>query len=345
MGEKDIRAILVTPIEKYFDADIISIRAFNCCQNHDIITVGDLVQYHNTKGIKSLRNCGKKTAEELMEIIKRVDEPHEIQKLIDQRQYNHVPQPLRAIIEKEHATPLSGFSTQCIESYNSSFDSAVAVYYFFCVNQHDLSNRFGSLGSEELKSYCYRLLLEICSTAKDEKLTESEAYELLIIAKFSLMFCDEQIANAAEVNGGRTKAWKEAVCTDYTERISDLSTRTQHVIMEQLPTYKEAIRLFGLSMEELGDYLFPKRVMRKTTEEISFFLQESEKALLEFDSLDEREIKRQVVDFLDLFARTELKIEEIFYASALLDELGSEGIVFPHFVNFMKSVIDLEENI
>ena len=295
MGEKDIREILVTPIEKYFDADIISIRAFNCCQNHDIITVGDLVRYHKAKGVKSLRNCGKKTAEELMEIINRVDEPHEIQKMIDQRQYNIVPQPLRAIIEKKHATPLPGFSTQCIESYYSSFDSAVSLYFFFCVNQYDLPNRFSGLESEELKSYCYRLLLEICSTAKDEKLTESEPYELLVVAKFSLMFCDDQIANAAELNDKRTKAWKEAVCADYTERISDLSTRTQHVIMEQLPTYKEAIRLFGLSIEELGDCLFPKRLMRKTTDEIFFFLQESKKALLEFDSLDEREIKRQVV--------------------------------------------------
>ena len=58
---KDIRAILRTPIERYYELGMISARAFNICKAADIGTVGDLIQWHYEDGLRKLRNCGPYT--------------------------------------------------------------------------------------------------------------------------------------------------------------------------------------------------------------------------------------------------------------------------------------------
>ena len=194
MEGKDIRAILRKPIEWYYDTWEISKRAYLVCMANEIYTVGDLLSAYHNKILPRLRNCGKKTVKELEGILALLDsteQTYALQLIKKQDKYGDLPEAPKNLIVSAYHKPLFDFSMDCIDLFYATFNDPRSFYSFFCLDQKNLAERFNSLDSWELKHYCYQLLTEIHSSFWKEQLADTFTYELVVIARTILWFCDE----------------------------------------------------------------------------------------------------------------------------------------------------------
>lgn len=294
-GSKNIREILETPIENYFDAARISARAFNLCHYNDINTVGDLVRYHADKGIKSLRNCGKKSLEELLIIIESVNFDNAIQILEKQDQYNAIPEAIKHLFENFYLTPLPSFSENCIEQFFEKFVQPDDYYSFFCLNQHELADRFIGIKTIELKQYCYQLLTNIITKVKSEHLDESYSYELFVIAKTIIWFCDDPFVVKLEETDQIVRKKKEMILGDFEERFNKLSSRARTVFYTKTPNYLMVVSLLNSKESQWEDWYFSERTMKGTASEVIAFLITLKTALLQYINLEDEAIGKKIV--------------------------------------------------
>lgn len=282
MEGKKCREIFKTPIEECYHTGLISIRAFNCCRYNDIDTIGDLACYHRKKGLSSIRNCGEKVLKELECLLDGIDIANVDLILKHHVQYELVPKEIKLFIENKPRKPYC--------------ESPDALYCFYCVNQNELATRFCGLKSNDEQRYYYQTLLEICSELKNAKLTVSYDYELFVVAKAILRFCNDQYSfEAVEVDSSE-KLRTEAVLADFTAKVSRLSIRAKKIQVEKIPTYLQAASLFQLTKKQLKAFLFQGRYMEKTNEELFAFINGLKEILLRYDSLDDYEIIKQDVN-------------------------------------------------
>lgn len=155
---KDIRAILRTPIQRYYDAGMISSRAYLVCVGCEMYTVGELLRVYHDGDLPKLRNCGKKTIEEPEKIVAPINKRHVIQLVNKLDSYEDLPEELKYIFESNFRRPLMDFSLDCIKWFYATFDGPRSFYGFFCLDQRNLADRFNQLENWELKHYCYQLL-------------------------------------------------------------------------------------------------------------------------------------------------------------------------------------------
>lgn len=299
-------AKISTPIEKYFDADRISIRAFNCCKFNDILTLGDLIKYHQTKGLQSVRNCGKKTAEELEALFEEVDLDivTKIQENQNQSrfqnagtkhnekldQYPVLPKPIKNLVESTYSKPLPGFSESCINQFFDSCRSPEELYSFLCLNQLELAERFRRIFNIDLQKYYYQLLISICDVLRNDPLAGFNYYGAFMVAKVILWFCDDWFSIEIEEQDLTIPIAKQAILADYEYRKKDLSVRAKNALKDKKPSYLEVLPLLNLSEVQLSDVLFPGRCMRKTNNELFLFFKDTKNALLKYKILDKKEI-------------------------------------------------------
>ena len=78
---KGIKAILRTPMERYYELGMISARAFNICKAADIGTLGDLILYHHEGSLRKLRNCGPYTVKKFESVMGLVNYKHAVNML------------------------------------------------------------------------------------------------------------------------------------------------------------------------------------------------------------------------------------------------------------------------
>ena len=292
---KDIRAILRTPIERYYELGMISARAFNICKAADIGTVGDLIQWHYEDGLRKLRNCGPYTIKEFEGVIRLVNYKHAIQLLEKLDRYEDLPKSLKDIIVDNYKRPLLSFSLDCIRSFYDTFGDCKAFYSFFFRGLNELDVRFNNLAGLELKHYCYQLLSEIHSSLRKAELDDTYTYELAVMARTVLWFCDDDFAAELEAKDPDLRVRREALLEDFSERADQLVNAAASVRRHLIPNYSRAVAMMQLSEGEVRNKLLEIRSWGPTYRTIFLFLAELKETLYWYESIGGDELGNMVV--------------------------------------------------
>lgn len=292
---KDIRAILRTPIERYYELGMISSRAFNICKAVDIGTVGDLIQWHYEDGLRKLRNCGQYTIKEFEGIIGMVNYKHAVQLLKKLDGYEDLPKSLKDIIVDNYKRPLLSFTLDCIRSFYDAFGDCRAFYSFFFRGLDDLDVRFNNIGNRELKHYCYQLLSEIHSSFRKAELDDTYTYELVVMARAVLWFCDDGFAAELEAKDPDLRVRRKALLEDFSERADQLINAAASVRRYLIPSYSRAVAMMQLSEGEVRNKLLEIRAWGPTYRTIFLFLAELKETLYWYESIDGDELGNTVV--------------------------------------------------
>ena len=292
---KDIKAILRSPMERYYELGMISSRAFNICNAADIGTVGDLIQWHYEDGLRKLRNCGPYTIKEFESVIGLVNYKHAVQLLKKLDSYEDLPKSLKDIIVAHYKRTLLDFSLDCIRRFYDTFGDCKAFYTFFFCGLNDLDVRFNNIVNRELKHYCYQVLSGIHSSLRKEQLDDTYTYELIVIARAILWFCDDVFAAELEAKDWDLKVRRKALLDDFHERADHLVNAAANVRRYLIPGYSRAAAMMQLSEGEVRSKLLEIRSWGPTYRTIFLFLAELKETLLWYESIDGKELGTTVV--------------------------------------------------
>jgi hypothetical protein len=292
---KDIKAILRSPMERYYELGMISSRAFNICNAADIGTVGDLIQWHYEDGLRKLRNCGPYTIKEFESVIGLVNYKHAVQLLKKLDSYEDLPKSLKDIIVAHYKRTLLDFSLDCIRRFYDTFGDCKAFYTFFFCGLNDLDVRFNNFVNRELKHYCYQVLSGIHSSLRKEQLDDTYTYELIVIARAILWFCDDVFAAELEAKDWDLKVRRKALLDDFHERANHLVNAAANVRRYLIPGYSRAAAMMQLSEGEVRSKLLEIRSWGPTYRTIFLFLAELKETLLWYESIDGKELGTTVV--------------------------------------------------
>ena len=292
---KDIKAILRSPMERYYELGMISSRAFNICNAADIGTVGDLIQWHYEDGLRKLRNCGPYTIKEFESVIGLVNYKHAVQLLKKLDSYEDLPKSLKDIIVAHYKRTLLDFSFDCIRRFYDTFGDCKAFYTFFFCGLNDLDVRFNNIVNRELKHYCYQVLSGIHSSLRKEQLDDTYTYELIVIARAILWFCDDVFAAELEAKDWDLKVRRKALLDDFHERADHLVNAAANVRRYLIPGYSRAAAMMQLSEGEVRSKLLEIRSWGPTYRTIFLFLAELKETLLWYESIDGKELGTTVV--------------------------------------------------
>lgn len=298
MEGKDIRAILRKPIEWYYDTWEISKRAFLVCMANEIYTVGDLLRAHHNNVLPKLRNCGKKTIKELEEVLAQlgpIGQTYALQLINKQDKYGDLPEAPKNLIVSAYHKPLFDFSMDCIDLFYATFNDPRSFYSFFCLDQKNLAKRFNSLDSWELKHYCYQLLTEIHSSFCKEQLSDTFTYELVVIARAVLWFCDDRFAEELEASDADLKTKRKILLADFAENVEKLSKQTRRIQRWFIPTYLKAVTMFLLTEEQVAELLPQIWLHRAPHGEIFRFLAELNDVLFQYENLEGNEVSKTII--------------------------------------------------
>lgn len=298
MEGKDIRAILRKPIEWYYDMRVISKRAFLVCMANEIYTVGDLLRAHNDNVLPKLRNCGKKTIKELEEVLAQlgpIGQTYALQLINKLDKYEDLSEAPKRIIVSAYNKPLFNFSMDCIDLFYATFNDPRSFYSFFCLDQKNLAERFNSLDSWDLKHYCYQLLSEIHSSFWKEQLADTFTYELVVIARTILWFCDDRFAEELETSDADLKTKRNILLADFAENVEKLSKQTRRIQRWFIPTYLKAVTMFLLTEEQVAELLPQIWLHRAPHGEIFRFLTDLNDVLFQYENLDGNEVSRTII--------------------------------------------------
>ena len=298
MEGKDIRAILRKPIEWYYDMWVISKRAFLVCMANEIYTVGDLLRAHYDNVLPKLRNCGKKTIKELEEVLAQlgpIGQTYALQLINKQDKYEDLSEAPKHIIVSAYNKPLFNFSMDCIDLFYATFNDPRLFYSFFCLDQKNLAERFNNLDNEELKHYCYKLLSEIHASFCKEQLADTFTYELVVIARTILWFCDDRFAEELEVSDADLKTKRKILLADFAENVDKLSKQTRRIQRWFIPTYLKAVTMFLLTEEQVAELLPQIWLHRAPHGEIFRFLAELNDVLFQYENLEGNEVNKTII--------------------------------------------------
>jgi hypothetical protein len=324
MEGKDIRAILKTPIERYYELGMISSRAFNICKAADIGTVGDLILCHHEGGLRKLRNCGPYTVKEFEGVMGLVNREHAVQLLEKLDRYEDLPESLKSIIVAHYKRTLLDFSLDCIRRFYDTFGDCKAFYSFFFRGLNDLAARFNNLGSWELKHYCYQLLTEIHSSFREKALDNTYTYELVVMARAILWFCDDDFAAELEVKDWGLRVRRKALLEDFHERASQLINAAASVRRYLIPDYSRSVAMMQLSEGEVKSKLLEIRAWGHTYRTIFLFLAELKETLYRYESIDGDELGHTVVANKYCY----LKEEQVGFVAGFYKQYGYYPMFF-----------------
>ena len=292
---EDIRAILRTPIQRYYDAGVISSRAYLVCVGCEMYTVGELLRVYHDGDLPKLRNCGKKTIEELEKIVAPINKRHVIQLVNKLDSYEDLPEELKYIFESNFRRPLMEFSLDGIKWFYATFDGPRSFYGFFCLDQRNLADRFNQLENWELKHYCYQLLSIIHAEIRRENLDGTLTYELVVIARNVLWFSDERFAEELEAIDKDLNIRRKALLDDFDFRIDLLPKDVKRHQRLLIPNYSKAAGMLLLSEEEVRGLLQEIRPWGMTYRELFHLLDGLNVMLFDYENLGKKEILKDFV--------------------------------------------------
>lgn len=292
---KDIRAILRTPIQRYYDAGMISSRAYLVCVGCEMYTVGELLRVYHDGDLPKLRNCGRKTIEELEKIVAPINKRHVIQLVNKLDLYEDLPEDLKYIFETNFRRPLMDFSLDGIKWFYATFNGPRSFYGFFCLNQKNLADRFNQLENWELKHYCYQLLSVIHAEIRKKNLDGTLTYELVVIARNVLWFCDERFAEELEAVDKDLNIRRKALLDDFDIRTGLLPRDVKRHQRLLIPNYSKAAGMLLLSEEEVRGLLQEIRPWGMTYRELFHLLDGLNVVLFDYENLDKKEILKDFI--------------------------------------------------
>lgn len=321
---KDIRAILRTPIQRYYDAGMISSRAYLVCVGCEMYTVGELLRVYHDGDLPKLRNCGRKTIEELEKIVAPINKRHVIQLVNKVDLYEDLPEDLKYIFETNFRRPLMDFSLDGIKWFYATFNGPRSFYGFFCLNQKNLADRFNQLENWELKHYCYQLLSVIHAEIRKKNLDGTLTYELVVIARNVLWFCDERFAEELEAIDKDLWIRRKALLDDFDFRIGLLPRDVKRHQRLLIPNYSKAAGMLLLSEEEVRGLLQEIRPWGMTYRELFHLLDGLNVVLFDYENLDKKEILK------DFIAREYhyLTEEQIDFVAEFVEQYGYYPMFF-----------------
>ena len=292
---KDIRVILRTSIREYYDAGEISSRALRVCFGNGMYTVGELFRVYHEGGLPKFRNCGECTISELERILAPINKSYALQIINKLDQYEDLPEPIKAIIVAKYKSTLLSFSLDCIRRFYNTFGECKAFYSFFFCDLNDLAERFNNLGSRELKHYCYQLLSEIQSSLLKEELGYTYTYELVVMARAILWFCDDDFPKELEAQNWDLKVRRKALLEDFSERADQLVNAAASVQQYLISDYSKAVAMMQLSEGEVKNKLLEIRSRGTTYRTIFLFLAGLKETLYRYEDIEGNELARIVV--------------------------------------------------
>lgn len=321
---KDIKAILRSPMERYYELGMISSRAFNICNAADIGTVGELIQWHYEDGLRKLRNCGPYTIKEFESVIGLVNYKHAVQLLKKLDSYEDLPKSLKDIIVAHYKRTLLDFSLDCIRRFYDTFGDCKAFYTFFFCGLNDLDVRFNNIVNRELKHYCYQVLSGIHSSLRKEQLDDTYTYELIVIARAILWFCDDGFAAELEAKDWDLRVRRKALLDDFRERADHLVNAAANVRRYLIPSYSRAAAMMQLSEGEVRSKLLEIRSWGPTYRTIFLFLAELKETLFWYESIDGKELSTTVVANKYRF----LTLEQVDFVAGFYKQYGYYPMFF-----------------
>lgn len=292
---KDIRAILRTPIQRYYDAGMISSRAYLVCVGCEMYTVGELLRVYHDGDLPKLRNCGRKTIEELEKIVAPINKRHVIQLVNKLDSYEDLPEDLKYIFETNFRRPLMDFSLDGIKWFYATFDGPRSFYGFFCLDHRNLADRFNQLENWELKHYCYQLLSIIHAEIRRENLDGTLTYELVVIARNVLWFSDERFAEELEAIDKDLKIRRKALLDDFDFRTDLLPRDVKRHQRLLISNYSKAAGMLLLSEEEVRGLLQEIRPWGMTYRELFHLLDGLNVMLFDYENLGKKEILKDFI--------------------------------------------------
>ena len=190
---------------------------------------------------------------------------------------------------------LLDFSLDCIRRFYDTFGDCKAFYTFFFCGLNDLDVRFNNIVNREVKHYCYQVLSGIHSSLRKEQLDDTYTYELIVIARAILWFCDDVFAAELETKDWDLKVRRKALLDDFHERADHLVNAAANVRRYLIPGYSRAAAMMQLSEGEVRSKLLEIRSWGPTYRTIFLFLAELKETLLWYESIDGKELGTTVV--------------------------------------------------
>lgn len=173
--------------------------------------------------------------------------------------------------------------------------TARRFYSFFFRGLNELDVRFNNLAGLELKHYCYQLLSEIHSSLRKAELDDTYTYELAVMARTVLWFCDDDFAAELEAKDPDLRVRRKALLEDFSERADQLVNAAASVRRHLIPNYSRAVAMMQLSEGEVRNKLLEIRSWGPTYRTIFLFLAELKETLYWYESIGGDELGNTVV--------------------------------------------------
>lgn len=164
-----------TTIQELLEINAISVRSYNICKNDDIalFTAQDILDYVKAgNDFLKIRNCGIKTAKELMRIANDIDQQKQTLSVLTNinidsinEQFELTENGIKSIFIDEYNSFVNDPSTESdiIEAFKTCFPQPSFLYYHFANNVEHFYNDSGSLiGLEPRLRYFFRKKIIQC---------------------------------------------------------------------------------------------------------------------------------------------------------------------------------------
>lgn len=201
-------------IEEIFKKKEISVRSYNVCYYNKLLTLNDIKEFYNkNKSFEKLKNCGRKTNEELIDICNKYQNDYiEIQELKainekPQAEITNLTRVQREVINSFIIINTNSLSTRSKNAISLYFDNNLKVKNFidkvllsesFCVQK---IKNVGNKCIPELKFYFSIIkdfIFEVSQT-KDEKYLIALKNKFLIQRTFNIKFIPSEILESESI--------------------------------------------------------------------------------------------------------------------------------------------------
>jgi hypothetical protein len=247
-----------TTVDELRHDELISVRTYNACvyNNPKLLTVGDIAKFYNErKTFLHIRNCGKKSTSELMNILSNLNGSIEITEQFDDAR-DDVQQVF--IDEYELFTSNPNKEISLIDAFQVIFPSS-KDFYEICINKP--ADIFGSKnyslitnGSLAYKVRCAAVeIISEISRRLLNQLAEDDSFR----ASISKLCANTKEALYNDYNADYCKyelssVKRELLLREFNELIEKASARAKSMSIALIPNIYSLIPLLNLTKEQFG---------------------------------------------------------------------------------------------
>lgn len=286
-------------LQDLYDSGRISARAFNCCFYNGIRSTSDLKRFKTQFGsFLKLRNCGKKTINELETILLFEKEIEDLKKNELDNIFKDLPVSIRnIIIEEFNKKPIeTSESKKCIR-YREILNTPNEFYNIILNYNSNFLDFYYSIAEEKVQHNLFKLLNSICIELKAAELENTNTYDLFNSCKILLSCINAEFAQELDEPQHLSSIKIDIIANHFKNEAAFLSERAKRVQQKYFPTYDQCIPYFGWSKEKFCKTIFSYRNMKKTSDELFLFIQNFKKIFYEYVAMtDEEAISKSVAN-------------------------------------------------